>query len=345
MIATPHSFAETPGSARNAAPDLFSEMLGAMRLTGSVFLSARFTAPFGVITPKYYDPETPMARLRHISILHLIVAGGCTLETATGERRDVTAGEVLFLPFADRHRFWAGNPAEMPTADQIVRPGPVEGMWAVDHGGGGEELRMVCGFLESTELMFAPVFKTLPSLIVERTSEDKVGALIALTVQEIIARVDAGIPGTQAVLGRLMELLFVELLRRHVARLPAGSKGWFAALNDPIVARTLQLLHADPTRQWTVDEIASEVGSSRTVVAERFKALLGRTPIDYATKWKLQLAGERLRAGRESIANIAVGVGYESEAAFNRAFKRVTGITPGRWRNGAALMHDHRKTQ
>jgi AraC family transcriptional regulator, alkane utilization regulator len=134
-----------------------------------------------------------------------------------------------------------------------------------------------------------------------------------------------------------MELLFVEVLRRHVARLPAGSNGWFAALNDPIVGRTLQLLHADPARRWTVDQIAQEVGSSRTIVAERFKALLGRPPIDYATSWRIQLAGERLRGGHESLASIAASVGYEPETAFSRAFKRITGITPGCWRDGTGL--------
>jgi AraC-like DNA-binding protein len=288
-----------------------------------------------VIAPKYYDEQTPMAHLRHISILHLIVSGGCTFETATGERREVTAGELLFLPFADRHKFWKGEPSEMAAAGDIVQPGPIEGVWTVNYGGGGEEMRMVCGFLGSSELLFAPVFRALPTLVVERTSEDKVGALIASTVREIVAGVEAGTPGTQAVLGRLMELLFIEVLRRHIARLPAGSKGWFAALNDPIVGRTLRLLHADPMRRWTVDQIAREVGSSRTVVAERFKALLGRPPIDYITSWRIQLAGERLRVGHESLASIAASVGYESEVAFNRAFKRVTGMTPGSWREGS----------
>jgi hypothetical protein len=128
--------------------------------------------PFGVIAPKYYDAQTPMAHLRHVSILHLIVAGGCTFETATGERRQVMAGDLLFLPFADHHKFWKGEPSEMAAAGEIVRPGPIEGVWTVNYGGGGDELRMVCGFLESSEFLFTPVFRTLPTLVVERTSED-----------------------------------------------------------------------------------------------------------------------------------------------------------------------------
>ncbi|WP_195179341.1 AraC family transcriptional regulator [Mesorhizobium sp. INR15] len=310
-------------------------MLKSLRLTGSVFLSGCFSAPFGIVSPKYYEPGTPMAHLRHISIFHLIVTGSCTFEAANGERRDVAAGDLLFLPFADHHKFWKGEPAVMVEAGQIVQPGRIEGMWSVNHGGGGDELRMVCGFLESSEFLFAPVFRSLPTLIVEQTSQDKVGELIASTVREINLGAEAAIPGSQAVLGRLMELLFLEVLRRHVARLPTGSKGWFAALNDPIVLRTLQLLHVDPAHAWTVDQIADKVGSSRTIVAERFKMLLGRPPIEYLTSWRIQLAGERLCLGYESLASIADGVGYRSEAAFNRAFKRVTGVTPGKWRERA----------
>src|SRR5665213_1360035 len=148
MTVTPLSHAETPDRHRPAGPDLLSEMLKAVRLTGSVFLHARVTAPFGVVAPKYYDEQTPMAHLRHISIFHLIVARACTFETAAGECREMTAGELLFLPFADQHKFWKGEPSEMAAASDIVEHGPIEGVWTVDYGGGGEELRMVCGFID-----------------------------------------------------------------------------------------------------------------------------------------------------------------------------------------------------
>jgi AraC family transcriptional regulator, alkane utilization regulator len=337
MIDPPLSFADTPDrtGAPSAGPDVLSEMLRGVRLTGSVFLSARFTAPFGVLSPKRYDEAMPMAHLRHVSVFHLIAAGGCNLETARGERRKVAAGDLLLLPFADQHKFWNGDAPHVAFAPDIVQQGPIEGLWVVHHGGGGAETRMVCGFLESSEFLFAPLFRTLPELLVERADEDRVGALIASTVREILALVDAATPGTQTMLGRLMEVLFVEVLRRHAARLPAGSKGSLAALNDPVVGRALHLVHTHPARRWTADDLARESGASRTVLAERFKALLGRPPIDYVTGWRIQLAADRLRNGKDSIAGIAIEVGYESEAAFNRAFKRVTGITPGRWREGA----------
>jgi AraC-like DNA-binding protein len=171
-------------------------------------------------------------------------------------------------------------------------------------------------------------------MLVEPAGSGPVGGQLTAMVRDILQLLDAQTPGTQAMLGRLMELLFVEVLRRHASRLPDGSKGLLAALSDPLVGRALQLLHGDPARRWTAEELARAAGSSRTVLGERFNELLGRPPIDYLTGWRIQLAADRLRNGRDSIARIAADIGYESEPAFARAFKRVTGLTPGRWRVG-----------
>jgi AraC-like DNA-binding protein len=342
MIGTPPSFAATPPTTRGDH-DVLTEMLRAVRLTGSVFLNACFSAPFGILSPRQYDDRTPMAHLRHISVFHLIAAGGCTFELATGERRTVSAGDILLMPFADTHKVWNGAVTEMTFAPDLFRPGPISGMWSLNHGGGGQETRIVCGFIESLEFLLAPVFRTLPPLLVDRTGDDKVSALITATVREILVLADTAAPGTELLLGRLMEVLFVEVLRRYAARLPPSATGWFAALNDPIVGRALQFVHGDPARRWTVDDLARAAGSSRTVLAERFNAVMGQAPIEYVTSWRMQLAAERLRSRHDSLAAIAADVGYESEAAFNRAFKRVTGTTPGRWRDGAAAssVPDH----
>src|SRR3954467_14642618 len=165
MIQTPSSFADTP--ARPAAGDLLSEMLRAVRLTGSVFFSGSFTAPFRILSPKRFDERTPLARLKHISIFHLVARGRCTFQTATGKRHDVEAGDILLMPLTDTHTFWNGETAETVSAFDIVRPGPIEGMLAINHGGGGDETRIVCGYLESSEFMFAPVFHALPEAVVE----------------------------------------------------------------------------------------------------------------------------------------------------------------------------------
>jgi AraC-like DNA-binding protein len=265
-----------------------------------------------------------------------VAHGRCTFQTATGNRHDVGAGDILLMPFTDDHMFWNGDATETVSALDIVQPGPIEGMLSMTYGGGGEATRLVCGYLESSEFLFAPVFRALPQVLIEHTGDDRFGELLASTVREILALAASARPGSQMMLGRLMEILFLEVLRRHVARLPSGSQGWLAAINDPIVSRALQLVHADPGKRWTADSLAREAGSSRTVLTERFNALLGRPPIDYITSWRIQLAAQNLRGSNASIRKVAADVGYESEAAFNRAFKRVTGTTPGRWRDGVS---------
>ena len=328
MTATPPSFADRP-----PGTDVLADMLRAVRLTGAIFLKASFTEPFGILSPQRYDPSIPMAHLRHVSIFHYVASGGCMMETGSGTRCELKAGDLVLLPFAAEHKLWRGE-AEFVPASRIVTRDTKEGVWSFSHGGGGTETRFVCGFLESAEMMFAPMFRSLPEMLIDRADDEAVGSGIAHTIDDLLAKVDALTPGAEVILGRMMELLFVELLRRHASRLPDGSKGILAALNDPLVGRALQLMQADPARRWTTDELAREVGASRTVLGRLFNSVLGKPPIESRTGWRIQLAADRLRNGRDAIARIAVDSGYESEAAFNRAFKRVTGLTPGRWREG-----------
>jgi AraC family transcriptional regulator, alkane utilization regulator len=244
MTETPPLFAETPArpGRTGGGPDLLSEMLRAVRLTGSVFFRGSFTAPFAVVTPKRWDEGTPLAHLRHISIFHLIVKGGCTIELASGTRREIQAGDVLLMPFADRHKFWNGEPLAIAYAPDLLAPSPIEGMVMSHYGGGGEEMRVVCGFLESSEFLVTPVFRTLPELVVDRTDDDKVGALIASTVREIVTLVEAAKPGSQVMLG----------CRRNP---PAGSPpstipSWGARLRSCMPIRP----GAGPPRIWRASQ-------------------------------------------------------------------------------------------
>lgn len=328
MTATPPSFAKTP------VADVLADMLRAVRLTGAIFLRASFTEPFGVLSPQRYDPTVPMAHLRHVSVFHLVASNGCMIETASGHRHELKPGDIALLPFVAEHKLWRGDSPKLVPASTIVTRDAKEGVWMFNHGGGGPETRMICGFLESAELMASPMFRSLPELLIERTGDNTVDSGIASTIAELLAQVESLNRGAEVVLGRMMEALFVEILRRHVERLPAGTKGVLGALNDPVVGRALQLLHAEPAKRWTADMLAREAGTSRTVLGERFNSLLGKPPIEYLTGWRIQLAADRLRNGQDSISRIAIDCGYESEPAFNRAFKRVTGMTPGRWRDG-----------
>ncbi len=328
MTATPRSLAD--------APDLLSEILSAVRLTGSVFMNGRFSAPFGVISPARWDGRDELAHLRHVSVFHLVAEGECRLETADGSVSEVKQGDVLLMPFTAAHRFWSGQPDSFAFAPDLITEGPVSGVGLLDHGGGGEKTRLVCGFMESAELLAAPLFRSLPPLLIERTSGDPVSGMLAGTASEILNQVDNEAPGTPFLLGRMMELLFVEVLRRHAARLPDDAAGMLAAMRDPVVARAIHHMHREPALKWTIEDLAAKAGTSRSVLAERFNKLLGKPPIEYLTGWRIQLASERLKASREPLARVAEAVGYDSEAAFSRAFKREMGLSPGAWRARSA---------
>ena len=217
MIATPPSFADRP-----PGTDVLADMLRAVRLTGAIFLKASFTEPFGILSPQRYDPSIPMAHLRHVSVFHYVASGGCMMETAGGSRHELKAGDLVLLPFAAEHKLWRGS-AEFVPASSIVNPDSKEGVWSFSHGGGGTETRFVCGFIESAEMMFAPMFRSLPEMLIDRADDEAVGSGIAHTIDDLLAKVDALTPGAEVILGRMMELLFVDLLRRHASRLPSPS--------------------------------------------------------------------------------------------------------------------------
>lgn len=324
MTATPENIADPP--------DVLSELLRAMRLTGGVFMDGQFTAPFGIVSPARWDAKDRMARLRHISVFHLIAEGACRLETADGETCELVKGDVVLLPFTAAHKVWNGDPETFALASDVITGGPINGVRSIRLGGGGEVTRVICGFLESADLLAAPLFRTLPQVIVERAEPATVSNMLSSTATEILRQVAQDVPGSPFVLGRLMELLFVEVIRRYVQRLPSSAVGMLAAMRDPLVAKAVLMLHQTPTRRWIIDDLAREVGASRSALAQRFSKLVGKPPIEYLTGWRIQLACERLRSSAETITRIAEAVGYDSEAAFSRAFRREIGLSPGAWR-------------
>ena len=328
MTGPPDFIADPP----EVPADVLSELLRVLRLTGSVFMNGRFSEPFGIISPAHWDASAPLSHLRHLSLFHLIAEGSCAITTEDGTTWETTAGDIVLMPFALEHRLWKGQPRAFVHGPDLITEGPVKGLSVVRHDGDGPYTRLVCGFIESAELATAPLFNTLPSILVERTQDNPVAGMLASTANEILHQLDEARPGADLLLGRLMEMLFVEVLRRHAANLPRDTVGMLPALRDPLIARALRHLHADPARHWTVDELAREAGSSRTVIAERFNALLGKPPIEYLTGWRIQTAADRLRSSDDSLAQVAEAIGYDSEASFSRAFKRTMGISPGAWR-------------
>ncbi len=334
MTEAPPFLIETPMSeASQPAIDVLSDMLRVVRLTGSIFLKASFGAPFAVQT----EGRKTIASLLsasggHVTVFHLVAEGCCALDLPEHGRTELQRGDAILLPFGDEHMFSNGDAAPIG-AHQLIEKQTIEGViTTLQHGDGPERMTLVCGFVQSGDLFFNPVFRHLPPLLVEHTAAEPVTSHLASSVRHLLTEVEQLRPGSREMLSRTMEMLFIEMLRRYIGRLPADAVGWLGALKDPIVGRVLQLIHSRPLHDWTVEDLAYRCGTSRSVLAERFKAILGQPPMQYVTGWRLQLATAMLHDQDRSIAEIAAAIGYESEAAFSRAFKRHLGLPPGAWR-------------
>jgi AraC-like DNA-binding protein/mannose-6-phosphate isomerase-like protein (cupin superfamily) len=312
--------------------DAFSDVLRVIRLVGGVFLEAELTAPWcidGKISTDHCKPflVTP----RYVIAYHFVARGGMQLRIDGAEAVSVREGEIVMLPNNDAHRFGSDLNAQAVAAPKVVQPPPPGTMSRISFGGGGEATQLLCGFL-GAETSFEPLRSALPPLLKLDVRTTASGAWIESSFRFAVSEIASGRVGSTTVLAKLSELLFVEAVSRYVASLPAERRGWLAGLRDPQIGRALTLMHAQPTDDWTAESLALKVGMSRSVFAERFTSLVGQPPMQYLTLWRMHIAAQRLREGRGGVAQIAFAVGYESEAAFSRAFKRHFGTSPGGWR-------------
>jgi AraC family transcriptional regulator, alkane utilization regulator len=319
--------------------DALSSVLKSVRLEGALYLDAEFTAPwsmrgqFGTASVKHR-----LAGAEHVVYFHWLTEGTCKVKLADrAEVLDVSAGDLVLFPQDDRHLM--GSDLHVAPLDGENFNGgsePAPALVPVRHGGGGVPTKFVCGYLACNRTVCRPLLDALPRLlripIGDGVASSMLRELLRLGVQES----STARPGGQSTLTRLAELAFVEALRRHAESLPPDGKGWLAAVRDAHVGRALALLHDEPGRAWTVDELAREVALSRSALAERFTALMGEPPMQYLMRWRLALAARTLRSGSEALVRVAERSGYESPAAFNRAFKREFGMPPAAWRRAAA---------
>jgi len=298
-----------------------------------VFLDAEFTAPWCIGEPSGVEVcISDMPDAQHVVIYHLVTEGNCQVAIAPDEVRPVQAGDLIIIPGGERHAL--GSDLARPRADGaqlVVRRNPDEAPY-VRHGGGGAVTRMVCGYLACDSGLFDTVLSALPRLMIVPMRDSPSGRWLASSIQFSLAECAAPKAGAGTVLAKLSELMFVEAVRRHIEGLPPEQQGWLAGLRDRFVGKALALMHSKPAHAWTVDDLASRVGLSRSALADRFGALLGCPPMQYLARWRLQLAADLLRSSRRPISAIASEVGYDSEAAFSRAFKRELGAAPAAWR-------------
>lgn len=314
--------------------DALSEVLKTIRLDGAVYLNAEFTAPW-CAEACYGMPRggAQVAGADHIIFFHCLTEGRCYARLADGgDELELRSGDLMVFPHDHRHLL--GSDLRLPAVDasSVTPRAPPGELIQLRYGGGGEATRFVCGYLACNRRVSRALLSALPEMLRVPLREDPSSAwlldLLLLGVNESSTHR----PGAQSVLTKLSELLLTEALRRYADELPPDQPGWLAGLRDPIVGRALALLHRQPADAWTVEALAHAVASSRSALAERFLRLTGQPPMHYLTGYRLALAAQALRSGQLSVATIALQVGYGSEAAFTRAFKREFAMPPAAWR-------------
>lgn len=330
----------SPAAASEAAGvDPLSDVLRAVRLSGAVFFQVAAGDPWRVDLPaaSLLAPLVPRGAT-HLVSYHLVIEGGCWLEMAGEPPVRLEAGDVLVLPHGDPYAMALapGGVAEWSPALAVewfreMLAGRLPAL-VREGGSGAPKLTLLCGFLACDLTPFNPLLIGLPRFLHVRRSADaedrRLDHLIAFALAETRQRG----AGSEGVLLRISELMFVEVVRRHLSQLAATPKSWLAGLRDPIVGRALALLHRCPERPWTLAELARQTAQSRSTLVERFTQFVGQPPIQYLTQWRMQLAGRLLADGATKVAAVAHAVGYESEAAFSRAFKKQVGVPPAVWR-------------
>jgi AraC-like DNA-binding protein len=330
--------------------DVLSDVIRVVRLSGAVFFTAEFSSPWALDSSPELLASVVTADAECVALFHILIEGECVVECSAHPPVTMVTGDVIVFPHGEPHLMRSPDGALATRITSVLSKGSPDELPVVSYGGGGHTSHFICGYLNCDQ-RFNPLFAGLPTMLVVRGRDDYTAieainsngkrpatvpggssTWLATTLKFTINEARAARPGSAAMLGRLTELMFVEILREYMQQLPTDQGGWLAALNDPHVGRALRLLHGDPTRDWTVDDLAREVAISRSALAQRFTDLVGEAPIRYLGNWRMQLAKQMLREGTHTIQQVATCVGYESEAAFNRAFKRATGSPPATWR-------------
>jgi AraC-like DNA-binding protein len=263
-------------------------------------------------------------------LFHIVAHGSCWVAT-DDEQHWASEGDVIVLPYGDRHTIGGATPVDAVPITSLLDPLPWADLPLLVHGGGGTSTELVCGYLYSDDPLFDPALRALPSVFVVRLPDATAGwvqASVAYALQEN----EPSNTSTNLITTRLPELVLIEVLRVHLASAPAADHGWLAALHDSVLAPALAILHGAPEHRWTVAELASRAAVSRSLLDERFRHVLGVSPIRYLTEWRMHLADDLLATTDLGIVAIARRVGYDSEEAFSRAFKRERGASPSHWR-------------
>jgi len=316
--------------------DVLSEVLHSVKLSSALFFNGEFSSPWCFRSPNgsaivpYLESGAG-----HVIVYHVVLSGSAWARVGDGPEVALASGDVVMFPHGDAHLMGHGTPIDPVDNEKQLRELLSGGLGTARMGGGGELTHFVCGFMFCDRDLSALLFSGLPPLLRINIRDAQSGSWLENALRFAIAQTGAPGPGGRAVLAKLSEALFVETVRHYLTQMPAEQTGWLAGTRDPDVGRALALIHKDVTRCWTLPSLATAVGVSRAVLAERFRIYLGESPTAYLTRWRLRLAAQLLTGTARSVAQVAAEVGYDSEAAFNRAFKRAFNDPPARYRKAS----------
>jgi AraC-like DNA-binding protein len=312
--------------------DALSETLRVVHLVGAIFINGRFTAPWCYQSPRA-NTAAPILEpgAERVVIFHLITHGDCVVELMGEPPLRLIAGDVVLFPQGDAHRMASApglTPARGSPLDKVLARRPRY----LTYGGGGAVTSLVCGYLACDNRLAQILLGGLPSVVRVNVRGSSAGAWLESSVRYALSEAHSPRPGGAGVLAKLAEVLFIEVLRLYMSEQSAGRTGWLAGVGDRIVGGALNAMHKRPAHPWTLEELARSVGTSRSVLAERFQHLMGNSPMQYLTQWRMLLACNLLRRSNAPLAQIAEDVGYKTDTAFSRAFRREFGAPPAAWR-------------
>ncbi len=313
--------------------DVLSTVLKTVKFEGAIFYNAEFSAPWCVRAPQscvmapYLSPDP-----KHVIIFHLLTHGHAYANVVDGERVQLSAGDIVVFPHGDAHFVGNGRDVEPRDHGRMLQEILSQGLKPARLGGGGEITRFICGYLVCDAQLSKAFLGGLPPIFKVNIGNDGSGRWLEDSIRYSVGQAVASKAGSEIVVAKLAEALFAETLRRYVELLPPGQTGWLAGARDPNVGTALALMHGQPSDPWTIAGLAKKAGVSRSVLAGRFRHFLGVPPMAYLAQWRLQLGAQLLASTSHSVAQVAAEVGYESEPAFNRAFKREFGSPPARFR-------------
>lgn len=318
--------------------DPLSDLLKTVRLTGAVFFEVAAAGSWAVASmPRELLLPHVLPGADHLIGYHVVTAGRCFASVPGEKPIALEAGQVIVFTHAQPHVMSSGpdmraEPVPHNVLDVIAA---AEKPYRINYGDGPVADRLVCGYLACDARPFNPLLDNLPPVMTAGGPQEDDAGWIAQFVRLAVAEATEKRAGSESVLTKLSELMFIDVVRRQLQTFAAEQAGWLAGLRDPTIGKVLAMMHARPAHDWTIDELARDAGLSRSVLAERFAELVSLPPMHYLARWRMQIAAELLSGSQANLAGIAAQIGYESEASFSRAFKKMVGVPPATWRRRA----------